>query len=116
MPRTKTKRTIKVVKSFYTFHPDFILEMDGTPHALDSGYWAAEWTVKELNNHILEHYMAKFETEEQAKELLKKIGDITGFFSLYKTVSADCDIFTAGEFIAFVDPRKKFSGKIPKND
>lgn len=100
-------RTVKVVRSFYVYHPHFITKDDGSYEQLPTGYWGVEWTIKELHNPILEHYMAKFGTEQEAQAFLEKLGDITGFFRPYEEVDEEDDMFIIGKLMSFIDQRKK---------
>jgi hypothetical protein len=73
MSKSKDFRKVKVVRAYYTYHPDFV-ETDGVGYkVLPTGNWVAEWTIKEEHNPVLEHYSVKCTSEEQAKSLIEKI-------------------------------------------
>lgn len=73
MSKPKDFRKVKVVRAYYTYHPDFV-ETDGVGYkVLSTGNWVAEWTIKEEYNPVFEHYSVKCDSEQQAKDLIEKI-------------------------------------------
>lgn len=104
------KRIIKIVNSFYTYHPDFVQHDDGLYEELPTGWWIAEWTVQEQDNLIQEHYTAKFTTEQQADAFLDEItSSFWGAELPYKSVLLTDPIFTAGKLVAKIKHGKPIS-------
>ena len=105
--RKPTTRTIKVMRAFCTWHPDFWQDENGDYGTLPTGHWVVEWTIQELHNLIWEHYTASFSKKEEAYKLLKKIEQNSGEFDPWGRVSLDDDIFTAGKLTALVSRGKR---------
>jgi hypothetical protein len=91
----KAVRNIKVVKAFYCWHPNI-------------NKWIVEWTIKEFKNPMLEHYKRECDTEQEAKEVLSKLGDVFGGFLPYTPTSKHNFVLSAGQFVGYLDKRTHF--------
>lgn len=86
----------KILKPFYCFHPEIIIDEKPRP-----AFWGVEWTVAIKNNPqptIYEHYMRKVDTETEAQELTKYLESIGGEFAPWQ--EWDCQLW-------YLDPKYK---------
>lgn len=65
------KTKVKITKAYYTWHPNFIDNHDGTYEISNGGNWVVEWDVKSKpDRYHTKHNTAICDSEKMAKRLL----------------------------------------------
>lgn len=99
---------IKVTKVFYTFHPDFVVDDDGKYTILDTGKYGVEWDIRYSIGNISEHYITFCDTEEEAKQIQRKIMMKHEETSPWICLPKEDEVFSSGTLVKTTVINKMF--------
>ena len=106
MGEVRNAKLVKILRAFYTYHPDFSCDGEGSYTILPTGRYIAEWIVKEFREPEIKHYTKVFQSEVEARDFIEDMCQKYGEYCEYKTVPLQDDMFTAGKLTTILDQRK----------
>lgn len=93
MSREPEYKTVKIVKVFCLYHPDFKTHKDGTYELLPTGKWVVEWNIRHHNELSVDHYTKSFEIQAEAEAFAEKLLERHGEDTPWVIVTKQDEIF-----------------------
>lgn len=105
MSRKPTYEQVRVLRAFYTWHPDFLVDDETHYQVLPTGKWIAEWTIRRKHRDEYEHYIARCSSEHEAKELISRWDAYGQETTPWRDVHKSDPIFTFGKLKAVISTK-----------
>lgn len=97
MSRKPAYMQVRVLRAFYTWHPDFLVDDELHYQVLPTGKWIAEWTIRRKDCDYYEHYIAQCTSEHEAKNLIDLLESYSLGDSPWRVVHKSDTVFTYGK-------------------